>query len=412
VAESEPSAISPAVLGKALSAAGKTLAGGGDDGAPPSLAASAVTAIAGDMAEIRKHLTRIGAALGAAAVAILGGLGYAQVHQAFPLPAGSFGTIPLPRGLIWLLVSIAIAIVLWYWVLRARMRTLWNTLGFVVLVAVLFFLAWAPGWVRGDWSIDISHSRVLTTALALGSLLAVGGAAWLASRFFGAQRRIVIASDGDWTKLPDKEERRACEHFFAEVAQGEGAASLLALDFRAGRLDRIARRLPEESEEAKRAHAESTALKDLVLLAIYTASLLILEYRSSRAFDGLKSKIALGMTVLGLILVFGIADYAKGQRDLIDLRAECQKAVTAGAADACDPVRNSLTAAAAEVRLAQAKEELDEAVADARETLEGDAPQTPAQKVDWLAACVTVLRAAPALKTEPGLSAKCAALLL
>ncbi|MDQ3381958.1 MAG: hypothetical protein M3546_16875 [Actinomycetota bacterium] len=74
-------------------------------------------------------------------------------------------------------------------------------------------------------------------------------------------------------------------------------------------------------------------------------------------------------------------------------------------------MRSSLDTAAAELRVALAKEELDDAVDAARRTLEGAAPITLAEKVDWLAACVTVLRAAPALKTEPGLSAKCSALI-
>lgn len=42
--------------------------------------------------------------------------------------------------------------------------------------------------------------------------------------------------------------------------------------------------------------------------------------------------------MLGL---FGLADWSKGQRELISLRKACAEATTAGAANACDPVTPS-----------------------------------------------------------------------
>lgn len=396
--------------GKALVAAGTTLTGGGgENGNTSSATADLTKAIAGDMAEIRKHLTRFGAVLGAAAVAIVGGLGYAQVHEAFPLPAGrlAFAT---PYWLIWLVVCLLVAAAVWRWIFRARMKTIQNVGGFLVLLGGILFLPWILGFLRGDVPVDVSRPRGLTTGLALGSFLAVGGAAWLASRFFGAQRRILIAPDDALTKLGDADERRGRDYFFGEVARGEGAASLRDLELRAARLDRVARRLPADSDEAKRASSEATSLAGVIELALSSAALWILECRSSKAFDGRKTKIALGMTVLGLVLVFGIADYAKGERELVNLRTKCQTAVKAGAIDACDPVRTDFNKAAVELRLAEAKEKQASAISDARTVLT-TTPATPAARVDWIEACLIVLRSQLDPKVEPDLAAKCVALL-
>jgi hypothetical protein len=44
----------------------------------------------------------------------------------------------------------------------------------------------------------------------------------------------------------------------------------------------------------------------------------------------------LAVTALGAAVLWGVADYSKGQRDLISLQADCAKAEAAGAIGACD----------------------------------------------------------------------------
>src|SRR5688572_27413116 len=57
------------------------------------------------MAEVRKLLQRTGAGFAAGAAALLVGLGYAQLHQTFPLPATH-------RGLVAVVASAGVALAL------------------------------------------------------------------------------------------------------------------------------------------------------------------------------------------------------------------------------------------------------------------------------------------------------------
>ena len=217
------------------------------------------------MKEIRDHLRRVGAALGAAGGALLTGLGYTQVHKVFPLPTDSS---------IWLLV--------------------------------------------------------LAIAASFGALV---GAATLAGRFYGAQRRILVSTEPDkadwWSRVrhrPDllTRERKIRDHVYDQAARDESAQSLKAVELRANRYDRIARRGDPSKAEAR--EKESKRLLAAVEAALDDGALAVLERRAHQAFNGWLTRVALLATIAGIIGLFGLADWSQGQRDLLALGKTCVEA--------------------------------------------------------------------------------------
>jgi hypothetical protein len=260
------------------------------------------------MKSIRDSLKTMGGAFAAAAGVIVTGLGYAQLHEAFPLP---------PYG--------------WY-----RIAAIGG--------------------------------------LAVGALLALGGAAWFSGRFFAAQRRIPMQS-----RIPPREEevafsaaaffsgryaesrlrrdaalreekaaglsdseRSLRRAMFKEDAQAEGAASLYALELRSYRLNRIARRQPEGPARAA-LEKEAARLEAAIRLTFRRTAAAILERRAQNAYSGWRTRAAILAFIVGVGLLFGTADWAKGERDLIELRAKCAEAEAKGAPDACRPVRDDVS---------------------------------------------------------------------
>jgi hypothetical protein len=218
-----------------------------------------------DMREIREHLRRVGAALGAAGGALLAGLGYTQIHKIFPLPTDSSG---------WLLV-----------------------------LAILL------------------------------SFSALVGAAILTLRFYGAQRRIPVSTEPDkerlWGLWPSPRGFRKAEvgvrdRAFMLAARDEVATSLKAVELRAYRYARMARR-GHESKAAAR-EEESKRLLAVVDTALGQGALEVLERRAHQAFNGWLTKFALLLTIAGIVGVFGLADWSQGQRDLVTLGKTCVEA--------------------------------------------------------------------------------------
>lgn len=247
----------------------------------PSPAVDEIEGIRAGMKEMRELLRRFGAAIGAAAAAIMTGLGYAQVHEIFPLPANANET----------------------------------------------------------------RLAALAAASAVAALL---GAAWLTGRFFAAQRRIVITSaqdDRDFKlrrrRTFTRAERRLRNAVFSDAAAEYGAATFEALELRGLRLRRIERRLPESDPVRKPVKAEAERIENFVPLVLYRAALKVLEWRAQQAFRGRFTATATLLAIAGVLGLFGLADWSKGQRELISLRKACAEATTAGAANACDPVTPS-----------------------------------------------------------------------
>jgi hypothetical protein len=263
---------------------------------------------------IRDSLRTMGGAFAAAAGVIVGGLGYARLHEAFPLPP--------------------------------------------------------YGWWR--------NAAIL--ALVVGAFLTLGGAAWFSGRFFAAQRRIPMRARippqsqeergfqsflGDYfsghyaarkrglePEIPEqseeqkvglsKSERALRREMFTEDAEAEGASTLEALELRADRLDRIARRLPKGPSQAAMEN-EAARLYASIRLTFMRTATAIVERRAQDAYSGWRTMVAISAFIVGVVLLFGTADWAKGERDLIALRASCAEAEIKGAPDACKPVRAEQT---------------------------------------------------------------------
>jgi hypothetical protein len=125
------------------------------------------------------------------------------------------------------------------------------------------------------------------------------------------------------------------------------------------------------AEAAKR---ESDRLWGVVHLALVRTAAAILEQRSRNAFRGLPTIIALALSVAGIVGIFALSDYYKGQRDLYQAREKCAQAEADGIVGACAPFESaSLTQErhAAETKLK---------VEDARRAAVALASLSPAQK--------------------------------
>jgi hypothetical protein len=287
------------------------------------------------MAAMRSLLQRTGVAIGAAATAVIGGLGYQRLHDVFPVP---------------------------------RTVEPWLT------------------WVL------------------IGSLIAaVVGSAWLAARFLRAQRRILIKSDlEDSTAKPRRwwfdrratKEGETVEEVLREHAAEEGAATMHAVERRALRLHRISRRTldPEQLPSRETVAKEAERLDEAVSIALHRASAALLEHRSRNAFGG-RTAVPLALAVAGIVGLFALADYYKGERDLIDLRKKCAEAQDAGVVNACEPFEEpDLTAQ----RIAR---NIEAAVAARRGATQTPDP-TPEQKalIVRVAACAKEINANAATK--------------
>lgn len=272
---------------------------------PPTAPASAPVdpgadeqALGDGVEAIRAGLRKAGGVLGTAATAIIGGLGYVRLHEVFPVPEGKPGT------------------------------------------------SWAA---------------------AAGAILAIVGAAALAGRFFAAQRRVLLTAEIPGPKRgPRASRRRSARRALArgvedwkerrkrgfskdelirvrkvldDHALDEVARDLHSLELRALRLERIGRHEPGEVGE--RLSAEAERLNDVVCIALTRASASVIEHRAHRVVKGFATKCFFAAAATGIVLLWGAADYSKGQRDLIDLRKKCAEAVKSGAATACDPVVSS-----------------------------------------------------------------------
>jgi len=250
------------------------------------------------MAGMRGLLQRTGALLGTAATALIGGLGYTQLHNIFPIPKN---------------------------------------------------VSSCTEWLLG------------------GSVLAgFGGAVWLAAIFFMAQRQVLIGTTWDDDLVgPD---RRIARRIEEEYAHEENAPDIRAVELRALRLAGIARALGEtDAARAKATKAESDRLLAVVHLALVRTAAGILEERSRRAFHRWPTIAALVLAVLGIVGIFSLSDYYKGQRDVYQARVKCAQAEAAGIPDACaafetpaqTKARQSVQQASAALAAAKAKAALD-----------------------------------------------------
>lgn len=195
------------------------------------------------------------------------------------------------------------------------------------------------GWVQlhNVFPAPANH-RILVPLIAfLSSAAALIGVGWLLRTIYAAQRRIPIVSDtdalGDLGSLNNRE-RSIRKRAFDSVADEHGGKTLRALELRAREAEREAEGEVDDAKK-KRLLAEATRLNTAVENGLAGAAALILEERSGNVFRGKQSIAAFILAALGIIVAFGVADYSKGQRDLIALRKSCAEAAAAGAKDPC-----------------------------------------------------------------------------
>jgi hypothetical protein len=237
--------------------------------------------------------------------------------------------------------------------------------------------------------------KALLIAAFGGALAAIGGAALLAGRFFWAQRQILLNSRGLQGE-DNKEEVQVVKEVLDEHAREQTAENLHALELRALRLERIARRRSASWPKDKVDPAQNQAdyLNGVVVIALGRASAVLLERRASNVYKSAWSAVGLIAAILGVVVVFGVGDYAEGQRDLVDLRKTCSEA-KAGP-NACEtvvaapePKKTEQTDPAAQQALVEARRIINQY---ASQGTRGNAVKRAAAAARLIAACETVVK--------------------
>jgi hypothetical protein len=230
-----------------------------------------IPAIKESIVGIRGLLQLTGTAIGTGATAVLAGLGYAQLHQIFPLPS-SVNTLP-------------------YWILIGLISV--GTLCSAFWLAAIFLKA---------------QRRILLTAVPSESDVSGNGR---------VQRLIDMVDYHGMSELDLVEAR------FSQAASEENATRLRDLELRANRLLRMSIRPAIKPDDQASLSKESKRLLAMLELTLYRVAEEILERRSASAFKGGWTGVAFVCAAVGIVALFGIADYSKGQRDLVSLTKEC-----------------------------------------------------------------------------------------
>lgn len=226
---------------------------------PPSQIEAQVAALRKAMVDMRTLLQRAGSLLATAGAAIVGGLGYQQLHSFFPIPP----------------------------------------------------------------NLSSEAQFYLVTGVLGAALAAALGAALLARQFLTAQGRILLSSSIEGCDDLNAAERAVVHRTYREVSRAELANELTDVDLRAERLSRVAL---ATSDPLRRAayQSESDRLEGVVELAIVQSAVRVLERRSSNAFRGPGTAASLVLAIVGMALLFGLADYSKGERDKLDVVKKCK----------------------------------------------------------------------------------------
>jgi hypothetical protein len=332
------------------------------------------------MEAVRDHLRRVGAALGTLGTAVVGGLSYARLNEMFPVPPA------IPAWEVYLLAGLGLAL----------------SFGGLVYSGGRFFRA---------------QRRILLTEVSDNA-----GGEWSRKKRLWAAWNVLFHSEaaspppGEFVPSAirnslSSKERELVRRIFDDFAHGESASSLQALDLRKLRLSRIERRMLPSQNPDRHAwvKAEADYLERYESNAATGAAATVLEQRAQDVFRGWRTPLGLLVTAIGAALVWGVADYSKGQRDLIDLQANCAKAEAAGAIDACDILLNdqrrraldraahkaAQTVQTQKEELGPADQKIFDAKAKCRDELSNAPPWTNASKADkaaTLALCVKLVK--------------------
>lgn len=165
---------------------------------------------------------------------------------------------------------------------------------------------------------------------AMSGVGAVAGSTFIFLRLYAAQRRILIGTECPPPKKRGlkKSERDSLELFLDEQARVEEAVHIQDLDARAYRIQRIATRLKQSSNDlAGFADDESDRLQTYVGLALDRATMFLLENRTRKATSGLGTWIALFIVAFGIAGLFAVSNYSDGARGPANKALTCLKTV-------------------------------------------------------------------------------------
>ncbi len=230
--------------------------------------------------------------------------------------------------------------------IRANIRAFGAAIG-TGATAILAGLGWTT--IHNLFPPPQKHAWIALIGVLLG-IVAVIASLLLTALFFAAQRRVVFKpSDPKGAVGLAKHEQTLVEQVLVEHASEEGASSAAALEMRALRLERIAReRAAPDDTDTKALVAEAARLNDRLVIAGVRAAASVVESRNEALFRASHKNIALiaaAMAASSIIGLFFLADFSKGQRELIDLQAKCAKVAEAKRPTACEDVSGQTPAA-------------------------------------------------------------------
>jgi hypothetical protein len=270
---------------------------------PPSAAElerDAAYFVAG-LADIRKLLQRMGAALGAVAVAVVAGLGYTHLHDLFPLPGNKswVGWVALAFG-----VSAAVgAVGITYRFFRAQRRILiLPTTGVDDRERRRFRKS--PN--------DLTSSEVKTIREVYRRYV---------------QRYIEPPTDEDTARITELADALLAEGLELEKEEGPTTKDAPTAS-RKLNLSEGLRRVTQQTNDSDLSRVQGLAdqlrdqgkqdlaerLAQVVKMAQLDAVTVVLEGRSNRAFKGTLTLTFLLLASVGTLGLFAIADYSKSQR--------------------------------------------------------------------------------------------------
>ncbi len=195
--------------------------------------------------------------------------------------------------------------------------------------------------VNYDSMFPLADSRAWVAVVATFAAAIVGSVA-LTARFFIAKRRILIDTMEFMERRPAPsfvrtvpsrqggmsiDERRIVERRLREFAHEEGVADVTLAEARAERLRRVAGAAAAEGEAevAKLARTEAQRLSAGLSAAISQAALLVVERRSAAVYKSVWAITFALMAAFGAVGVFVVADWSKGEREVVEAWVQCNK---------------------------------------------------------------------------------------
>ena len=150
-------------------------------------------------------------------------------------------------------------------------------------------------------------------------------------RLVNVNEPIIWRTDLSQVRGLKKKERAIAELELEDTATLADVESLRSYEARGHRLERVARRLPDEDLSAK-VRVEADGIRAEAMATLHLANLQVVRYRSSQALKGAGAMVAYVLFILGLVLFAVGADYLQSERsDRIDIAKRCAEARAADA---------------------------------------------------------------------------------